>query len=230
MDREEITFFRHDYDSLNDDKILQMRGEFGLEGYGLFWMCLETMAKNKDGVLKATLIGGLSLGYGVVKEKLQKYLEYCVDVKLMYKKNDGFCSTRMDSHKKWIKSLSDAGKRGVQKKKEIREANSPPCSPPVTKKEKKEKKVVVVEIISPTTKYFEKNFPGTVSSTEYEEIDYLGKKYGEDNVIEAMKRAILQKKKTLAYVRGILVNENEQGFAWNDNKTQQEPAVFYNQC
>lgn len=120
-------FFSHDYDTLNDDKILQLRAEFGMEGYGLFWACLETMAKNEDGRLKATLIGGLSINYGVAKARLSEFLAACVEVGLFKQDDVGFYSRRMMEHKERINLLSVSGKAGAKKRWE----NSPPIAPPI---------------------------------------------------------------------------------------------------
>ena len=65
-------YFSHDYNARNDEKILELRSEFGAEGYGVFWMIVETMAENENGGIKASLIGGLSLAFGVTKETIKK--------------------------------------------------------------------------------------------------------------------------------------------------------------
>jgi len=131
-------YFPHDYDALNDDKLLQVRGEFGLEGYALFWMCLETMAKNEDSHLKATLIGGLSLGYGVSKEKLQSFLKYCVELGLYESDKQGYFSKRMNAHKEQFNLFKISGKKGAEKRWKNREPNSPPISPPYSNKRKED--------------------------------------------------------------------------------------------
>jgi len=135
-------YFPHDYDALNDDKLLQVRGEFGLEGYALFWMCLETMAKNEDGRLKASLIGGLSLGYGVDKAKLQAFLKYCVELGLYESDKQGYFSKRMNEHKEQFNLFKVSGKKGAEKRWKNRETNSPPItfpiSPPYSNKRKED--------------------------------------------------------------------------------------------
>lgn len=120
-------YFPHDYDALNDDKLLQVRGEFGTEGYALFWMCLETMAKNEDSHLIATLLGGLSLGYGVPKDRLLAFLDFCVGIDLFKRDDVGFFSERMLEHKKRVNLLSISGKKGAER----RWRNSPPIAPPL---------------------------------------------------------------------------------------------------
>ena len=54
----EAFYFNHDYTARNDDKILELRANFGAEGYGIFWMIVETMAENEHGGLNASLLGG----------------------------------------------------------------------------------------------------------------------------------------------------------------------------
>jgi hypothetical protein len=118
-------YFDHDYTARNDDKILELRSIYGPEGYGIFWMILETMAENDNGGVKATLMGGLSLGYGVAKDRLMAIVVFCVEIDLFYEKEGYYFSRRMQRHKNMRKGLSDAGKAGAEK----RWKNSPPIAP-----------------------------------------------------------------------------------------------------
>ncbi|MCF2443636.1 DUF4373 domain-containing protein [Dyadobacter sp. CY345] len=36
-------YFQHDYDALNDPKIIAMRDRYGMEGYGLYWAIVEML-------------------------------------------------------------------------------------------------------------------------------------------------------------------------------------------
>jgi len=45
-------YFQHDYNARNDEKVLELRSNYGVEGYGLFWMLLESMAETDDGKIK----------------------------------------------------------------------------------------------------------------------------------------------------------------------------------
>lgn len=120
-------YFPHDYDAMSDDKLLQVRGEFGLEGYALFWMCLETMAKNGDGHIKQNLIGGLSLGYGTAKDRLLAFLEFCREIDLFqHDRNLGYSSKRMLDHHEYVASLSKNGKLGALKRWGKQEIDSHP--------------------------------------------------------------------------------------------------------
>jgi len=109
-------YFQHDYNARNDDKILELRASYGVEGYGIFWMIVESMAENEDGGLKASLIGGLSLGYGVAKGRLLEIIKECITIGLFYEKDGYYFSKRLLTHKEYRKYLSEKGKEGAVKK------------------------------------------------------------------------------------------------------------------
>jgi len=112
----ETFYFRHDYNARNDDKILELRSKFGAEGYGIFWMIIETMAENENGGAKAGLIGGLSLGYGVAKDLLINVFNYCIELGLFYEESGYYYSKRLLTHKEFRKVLSENGAAGAAKR------------------------------------------------------------------------------------------------------------------
>lgn len=109
----ESFYFSHDYNARNDEKILELRAEFGPEGYGIFWMIVETMAENENCGIKASLLGGLSLGFGVAKNKLNEIISKCVDLKLFHESDGYYFSNRLLSHKTYRQKLSESGKKGA---------------------------------------------------------------------------------------------------------------------
>jgi len=106
-------YFSHDYNARNDEKTLELRLLHGAEGYGLFWMLIETMCENDNGGVKATLIGGLSLGYGVAKSKLMEVISTCVTVGLLYEEEGYYYSKRLLKHKEYRKNLVEWGVKGA---------------------------------------------------------------------------------------------------------------------
>jgi hypothetical protein len=149
----ETFYFQHDYNSRNDDKILQIRSsKFGNEGVAVFWYCCETMAERGDGYIVPSLIGGLSLGYGVAKEWLEEFLEFCLAIEIFKKDDRGLYSDRMVDHLKFRKSFSEHGRKGakIRWKKAISPPNSPPNSGAYAKerkgKERKEKEKITKNI------------------------------------------------------------------------------------
>ena len=41
-------YFPHIIDRFNEDSFVTLRREYGVEGYGFYWMILEIMAKRED--------------------------------------------------------------------------------------------------------------------------------------------------------------------------------------
>lgn len=111
-------WFKHDYNARNDEKIMELRSILGAEAYGVYWMLVETMADNDNGGVKASLIGGLSHGFGVAKDVLLKIIDCCMQVELFFEKEGYIFSNRMLRHKEERKFFSDMGKEGAERKKE----------------------------------------------------------------------------------------------------------------
>jgi len=43
-----MLWFKHDSDASNDAKLRKLRIKYGAQGYGIFWYCLELIARNVD--------------------------------------------------------------------------------------------------------------------------------------------------------------------------------------
>jgi hypothetical protein len=143
-------YFSHDYNARNDEKILELRSTYGAEGYGIFWMVVEAMAEGSSGGLKATLIGGLSLGFGIPKHKLTEIMTHCIEVGLFFEKDGSYYSRRLLTHKQFRNSLSNWGRIGAEKRKAG-------LSPPTTK-EMKGKEIEEIGIAPDMFKVFKKHF------------------------------------------------------------------------
>lgn len=138
----ESFYFQHDYNARNDDKVLELRARYGAEGYGIFWMIIETMAENEHGGVKATLLGGLSQGYGVAKALLMGVLSTCVEIGLLYEESGTYYSKRLLTHKEFRRFLSESGSLGAEKRWKIsKNGDSPPNAPP-NAKERKGKEII----------------------------------------------------------------------------------------
>ncbi len=115
-------WFKHDYNARNDERILELRSELGAEAYGIFWMVVETMAENDNGGVKASLIGGLSHGFGVAKDRLKQVIDFCISVGLFFENEGYYFSNRLLRHKKERQFFSEMGKEGAERKKQYRGA------------------------------------------------------------------------------------------------------------
>lgn len=103
-----------------------LRSEFGMEGYGAFWAILESIAMASDSQIHRVAIGGLSLGYGMAKEKLEEIVDFCISIELLKEENGCIFSPRMQQHKAVRLSFQEAGRRGAKKRWSTSQKNSHP--------------------------------------------------------------------------------------------------------
>lgn len=93
-----------------------LRSEFGAEGYGIYWMIIEAMAESTDGYLNRVAMGGLSLGFGIQKDILDKVIDFCLENNLLLGNSKHIYSARIMDHKNRIEELRESGRRGAEKR------------------------------------------------------------------------------------------------------------------
>lgn len=78
MAKQEVYWFHHDGNARRDIKILEMRAEYGAEGYGWWWMLLEMMREATDYKLKRK---GKYLAKELDAEpdKLERFIADCIE-------------------------------------------------------------------------------------------------------------------------------------------------------
>jgi len=127
MAKKDSLYFPHDHNAKDDEKILELRAEFGAEGYGVYWMLIESMFNN-DGYLNRVPIGGLCLGYGVAKDVLNPIIAFCINVGLFAYGEDGeseFTSSRVLEHLQFREKAISNGKKGANARWRKRENGDP---------------------------------------------------------------------------------------------------------
>lgn len=135
-------YFPHDGNAINDEKLLMLRSKYKAEGYGIFWMILESMFMASNGRINRVAIGGLSLCYGVAIERLTEIINYCISIGLFKESQAGAISSpRMDSHLATLESLRVAGRRGAEKRWKTSEKNSHPNGTPIALNKTKGNKI-----------------------------------------------------------------------------------------
>lgn len=110
-------WFKHDYSARNDEKILELRAEYGWEGYGIFFGLVEFMCETETGCIDTDRIGGLSVGYGVAKDRLLAIIDFCISIDLFYVDDDGLVrNDRVLKHLESMKTFKEAGRKGAKKR------------------------------------------------------------------------------------------------------------------
>lgn len=110
-------WFKHDYSARNDEKILELRAEYGWKGYGLFFGLIESMCETETGCLDRDRIGGLCVAYNLPKDELLGFIDYCIEVELFFEDEDELIrNKRVTSHLKRMNTFKEAGKKGAEKR------------------------------------------------------------------------------------------------------------------
>ena len=80
MASKDVYYFSHDANALSDPKILGMRCDYGLEGYGLYWAILE-MLRNESTYklpLNKNTYRAIKMQTGTTID-VEKYLQDCIN-------------------------------------------------------------------------------------------------------------------------------------------------------
>lgn len=93
----ETYYFSHDSNALTDTKILNMRADYGLEGYGLYWVIIEMMRNEENYKLELN-----KNTYRAIKTltnttiDIEKFINDCIeDYKLFEQKDKKFYSNSL---------------------------------------------------------------------------------------------------------------------------------------
>lgn len=110
-------YFTHDANARNDIKIIRLRRQLGMEGYGIFWSFIEILRETTGYRLPLSAIDDIAFDINVSKEKAEavvtNYGLFTID-------DQHFFSDRlirnMEIYQSTRQQLSEAGKRGMQKR------------------------------------------------------------------------------------------------------------------
>lgn len=124
----EAYYFSHDSNARSDEKILQLRAEFGWEGYGLYWAIIETLRESSDYSFSSNAKAGLAISLNTTKEKLNDILELCFNESLLIEKDGRFFSeslmTRMEQVDEKRRKRAEAGRLGGIAKASLKQKSS----------------------------------------------------------------------------------------------------------
>ena len=108
-------YFPHDSNAKDDPKCIQLIEEQGVEGYGIFWILIETLRSQNDYRAPISILTGLARRYNTTAEKMRNVvLKY--DLFKVTKDDCFFFSESFTRRMQLIdakrKKLSEAGKKG----------------------------------------------------------------------------------------------------------------------
>jgi len=129
-------YFQHDYNAASDSKVLFLRQQLGMEGYGIYWFVLEQLAQ-AGGYLPLKIIPVLAMQSQTQETKLKAVVH---NYELFELHENQFFSTRLNAHLQIRKHLSDKGKAGALKRWHTSPPDSLPNSLPISDPNAKERK------------------------------------------------------------------------------------------
>ena len=97
--KKDTFYFSHDYNAHNDVKILFMRQQLGMEGYGIYWFLIESLA-DAGGYLPLKIIPVLAMQMHTTEVKVKALIENFDLFQITDRK-----STRLNSSHEWISRM-----------------------------------------------------------------------------------------------------------------------------
>ena len=105
--KKDTFYFSHDYNAHNDYKILFLRQQLGMEGYGIYWVLVESLA-NSGGQLPLKIVPVLAMQMQVPDVKVMAVIQ---NFELFEIFDNSFCSNRLNIHLDARKTISEQAKR-----------------------------------------------------------------------------------------------------------------------
>lgn len=117
MKEKQSYYFSHDSNARNDVKVIKLRRQLGLEGYGLYWCIIEMLRDTPEYKLPLNSIDDIAFSLNISKEKVETVIN-CYE--LFITDEDQFFSERlirnMEKYQDVKGKLSEAGKNGMKKR------------------------------------------------------------------------------------------------------------------
>jgi NADH:ubiquinone oxidoreductase subunit E len=108
-------YFNHDSNARNDIKILKLRRQLGLEGYGAYWCIIEILRDTAGYKLPISAIDDIAHDINIAREKLEAIV---LNYSLFEIEENMFFSSRlcrsMEIYNESKKRLSESGKKGME--------------------------------------------------------------------------------------------------------------------
>ena len=74
-------YFSHDYNARHDPKICALKSDYGLEGYGYFWVVIEMLAEqdNYKLPLNQVIVSALTVELMTDEDKVNNFIKDCIE-------------------------------------------------------------------------------------------------------------------------------------------------------
>lgn len=96
----ETYYFSHDSNARNDEKILCLRADYGMEGYGIFWVLIEMMFENRETRLSHKLTKGIAYSLNIDPQLVINIINSCIEYGLFASDGEYFWSESLRERKR----------------------------------------------------------------------------------------------------------------------------------
>lgn len=143
MSSKNTYFFSHDANAHEDDKIICLMSEYGSQGYGWWWMLVETLFQQEGYILdmskKSTVPHLFRMLWDMPIKDIPEFIDYLVDIELLKRDGDIVYSEsllkrteKIDDLRQKRKAAAEARWGKVREKKEKAEARKTEAREPST--------------------------------------------------------------------------------------------------
>lgn len=112
-------YFSHDANAKDDYKCMLLIDQMGLEGYGIFWVLVETLREQKDYKYPLQLVPSLARKYNTTQAKMETVINaydlFGVDAQNFFFSDS--LNRRMAIYEEKKRQQIEAGKKGAAAKK-----------------------------------------------------------------------------------------------------------------
>jgi hypothetical protein len=91
----DVYYFPHDSNAHGDEKIKVILAKYGMIGYGLYWIFIESMHEQTDGKLTCALVEGVAFGYNVDITELKQFYNDAIAIGLFVTDGEKYWSERV---------------------------------------------------------------------------------------------------------------------------------------
>jgi hypothetical protein len=175
-------YFRHDANSRNDERVLQLRATHGIAGYGTFFALIEMMRESENFSLMRSLCVGTAFSLGVDCDYLTKVIDLCVSIGLFEEKDGVFSAPRLDREMEKMQGKSEKASKSALEMHKRRANAKQTHSERMLKDKTREEKIINKKIDKKDSlKLIEKKemFHEFVTMTEKEHASLI-QKFGEE--------------------------------------------------
>jgi len=117
MSNKKAYYFSHDANAHEDDKIIVLMTEYGTQGYGWWWLIVETLFNQENNALDMSKKTTIPLLYRVMWDcnikDIPKFIDFLVEVELLKREGDKVYSQSLMSRVEKFDAIRDARRKAA---------------------------------------------------------------------------------------------------------------------